>query len=150
MSIHPAPPIRICRWIAPLLGLWISLLGSGCSDSGSALPRNVILISIDTLRPDHLGAYGYSRPTSPSLDALASGGILFEDASTPSPWTLPAHASLLTGRYPSRHGLKSHDERLPAEIATVAEVLQVNGFATAAFVNSHNLSDRYGHPRRCE
>lgn len=111
---------------------------------GTASPRRVILISIDTLRADHLGSYGYPRPTSPLLDALAAEGVVFEDVFSPSPWTLPAHGSLLTGLYPSRHGLKSHEDYLPSRVATLALVLSRQGFRTAAVVNSHNLSPRYG------
>lgn len=107
-------------------------------------PERVILISIDTLRPDHLGAYGYRRPTSPVLDALAARGVLFEDASTPAPWTLPAHASLLAGLYPSRHGVKGHDRYLPAALPVLATQLARAGWSTAAVVNSHNLGPRFG------
>ncbi len=110
----------------------------------SASARRVLLISIDTLRADHLGCYGYPRATSPLLDAIAAEGVLFEDVFSPSPWTLPAHGSLLTGLYPSRHGLKSHDDYLPSRIATLASVLSRQGYRTAAVVNSHNLSPRYG------
>jgi arylsulfatase A-like enzyme len=106
--------------------------------------QRIILISVDTLRADHLGCYGYPRPTSPELDAIAAEGVVFEDVFSPSPWTLPAHGSLLTGLYPSRHGLKSHDDYLPSRIATLASALSRRGFRTAAVVNSHNLSARYG------
>jgi arylsulfatase A-like enzyme len=118
------------------------LAAAGCEGSASR-PRNLVLISIDTLRPDFLGAHGYPRPTSPTLDALAEAGVLFETAVSPSPWTLPAHGSLLTGLYPSRHGLTG-EVGLPAEVATLAEILAAAGFATAGIVNSHNLSDRHG------
>jgi arylsulfatase A-like enzyme len=101
-------------------------------------------VSVDTLRPDHLGCYGYPRPTSPAADALAREGTLFEDVTSPSPWTLPAHASLLTGLYPSRHGLKAHDRHLPTRLSTLASILGKRGFLTAAVVNSHNLSPRFG------
>jgi arylsulfatase A-like enzyme len=104
----------------------------------------IVQVSIDTLRADHLGCYGYRRPTSPALDALAAQGVLFEDVTSPSPWTLPAHASLLTGLYPSRHGLKSHEVYLPSSVATLASLLAWQGFATAAVVNSHNLGPRFG------
>ena len=115
-----------------------------CDRAAALDPPNILLISIDTLRPDHLGCYGYDRPTSPVLDRLAADGVTFEDASSPSPWTLPAHASLLTGRYPSRHGVLSHETRLGVDIPTVAEILGQQGYRTAAIVNSHNLSSRYG------
>ena len=107
-------------------------------------PPRVILVSIDTLRADHLGCYGYGRPTSPGLDALARQGVLFGDVSAPSPWTLPSHASLLTGLYPSRHGLKAHDRYLPATVPTLAALLGRAGFVTAGVVNSYNLGPRFG------
>ena len=129
--------------------LAVALLVAGAAAYWLSRPRvprirRVVLISVDTLRPDHLGAYGYSRPTSPAFDALAARGVLFEDASSPAPWTLPAHATLLTGLYPGRHGLKAHDRYLPPELETLATRLGRNGWVTAAVVNSHNLSARFG------
>ena len=111
-----------------------------------ASPRieRVILISIDTLRADHVGAYGYARPTSPAIDALAARGVLFQNVSTPSPWTYPAHASLFTGLYPGRHGLKNLDRFLPASLPTLASVLGRAGWVTAAVVNSEILGPRFG------
>jgi len=117
----------------------------GCRGTpGPAPPQRVVLVSIDTLRADHLGCYGYGRPTSPGLDALAGEGVLFEDVSAPSPWTLPSHASLLTGLYPSRHGLKAHDRYLPSTVPTLAWLLGRAGFITAGVVNSYNLGPRFG------
>jgi arylsulfatase A-like enzyme len=120
-------------------GLW------GCSRSHQGeTPRNVILISIDTLRADHLGCYGYPRPTSPAIDRLASGGVLLEDVSAPSPWTLPAHASMLTGLYPRRNGVRSRHDSLPDHVATLADILGRQGYRTSAVVNSHWLSRTNG------
>ena len=111
-------------------------------------PLNVILISIDTLRADRLGCYGYERPTTPIIDWLAADGVLFEDCTATSPWTLPSHASMLTGLYPARHGLKSFENtkavKLPDQCATLAETLRDRGYSTAAIVNSHYLNPRYG------
>jgi arylsulfatase A-like enzyme len=108
-------------------------------------PRpSFVLISLDTLRDDHMGAYGYQRDTSPNLDAFARQGVLFEDAVANSPWTLPSHGSLLTGLYPRNHGLKSRHVRLRDDVPTLASVLGKAGYATAGLVNSHNLSERYG------
>lgn len=135
---------------------WLALvacavLAAGCGRGASNDHRpNLILISIDTLRADHLGSYGYERPTSPALDVLASEGAVFENVSSTAPWTLPAHGSLLTGLYPSRHGLKSNRSQLPADVRTLAEILSERGFRTAAFVNSHYVSDRYGFARGFE
>ncbi len=87
------------RFICGLAWLAFVLVGAGaaCHGGGSDGPRNVILISIDTLRADHLGCYGHPLPTSPNLDAFAAEGTLFEDAIATSPWRLPSQLSLLTG-----------------------------------------------------
>lgn len=128
-------------WFAFLI-VGLAAAGSGC---GPDQPdRNVILISIDTLRPDRLGCYGYERDTSPCIDSIASDGILFTDATSACPWTLPAHATLLTGLYPSRHGVKNHENQLPDRIPTLATRLAQEGYATMAVVNSHNFDERYG------
>jgi arylsulfatase A-like enzyme len=111
---------------------------------------NVILVSIDTLRADHLGCYGYARPTSPALDRLAGEGVAFTDVSAPSPWTRPSHASLLTGLYPSRHGVKTADHGLNDRVATLAERFAAAGYATKAIVNSEHLGKRFGLQRGFE
>ena len=133
---------RAC--LVALSVLSLAACGGSRAPSGPPRPEIVVLVSIDTLRPDHLGCYGYARKTSPLLDRLAAEGTLFEEAMTPAPWTLPAHASLLTGLYPSRHGLKAHDRYLAAKIETLAQALGRQGFVTAAVVNSQNLSPRFG------
>ncbi|UCE98571.1 MAG: sulfatase [Planctomycetota bacterium] len=131
-----------------LAALSPSLWLSGCGRKKTSVKQtNVILISIDTLRADHVGCYGYQRPTSPTLDNLASEGLLFEDVTSTSPWTLPAHGSLLTGLYPNRHGLKSYNNRLPNDVVTLSEILSKHGFSTAAVVNSLYVSQRYGFNR---
>ena len=122
---------------------------SACSQSTQP-PRSILLISLDTLRPDHLGAYGYERKTSKHLDALAAQGVLFETAVSPAPWTLPSHTSMLTGLYPSHHGMTETHMRLPASLPTLAARLQRAGFATAAIVNSSYLSERHGLDRGFE
>jgi arylsulfatase A-like enzyme len=94
-----------------------------------------------------LGCYGYDRPTSPTLDLLAAEGTLFENAFTTSPWTLPAHASLLTGLYPRHHGATTERRALRRGIPTLAEILSKQGFFTMAVVNSHYVSRRYGFSR---
>jgi arylsulfatase A-like enzyme len=104
--------------------------------AASSAPRVVLLLSLDTLRADHLGFYGYERFTSPVLDMVAAEGVVFEDASSTSPWTLPSHASLLTGRYPRSHGVVSMRTGLPGDVPTLARLLGSAGFDTAAVVNS--------------
>jgi arylsulfatase A-like enzyme len=105
----------------------------------STTPSLIILISIDTLRPDHLGHYGYPIDTSPILDGFSREGVLFVDASSTSPWTLPSHASMLTGLYPLRHGAVSTARKMSETIPTLASLLAKSGFETAAVVNSTYL-----------
>jgi arylsulfatase A-like enzyme len=123
--------------------LLVSTLASACGgETGReevARPRNLLLISVDTLRPDHLGCYGHARDTSPALDALAARGVRFEDATAAAPWTLPSHATMLTGLYPSHHGVKNHETRLPDSIVTLAEELAQRGLRTLGVVNTWNV-----------
>ena len=107
--------------------------------------RRVILISIDTLRADHLGCYGYSRNTSPNLDALAAQGVRFNHALSPVPITLPAHCSMLTGTTPLHHQV--HDNvgfQLSDSATTIAEMLQSNGFTTGAIIGAFPLDSQFG------
>ena len=104
--------------------------------SGPEAPRAIVLISIDTLRADHLGAYGYERFTSPILDEFARGGVVFEDVSSPSPWTLPSHTSMLTGLTPLSHGLVSAQRGLSVEVETLAAWFNAAGWKTSAIVNT--------------
>jgi len=116
---------------------------------------SVLLIVVDTLRADHLGAYGYARPTSANIDALARGGALFEQAQSASSWTLPSMASLLTGLAPSRHGcgVERDDQGavLPREfrglaesVPTLAEAFAAGGYATAAVVTNSFMKPAFG------
>ena len=94
---------------------------------------SVVLIVVDTLRRDHLSAYGYARPTSPHIDRLAAEGALFAHAYSTASWTLPAHASLFTGLYASTHRTDTGHIRLPASLLTLAQVLAARGYRTAGF-----------------
>lgn len=128
---------------------------------------NVILIGIDTLRADHLGIYGYNRPTSPHIDALARGGMLFRKCFSQAPFTAPSFMSLMTSRYPTYHGITNNfqpcgDNRaraytLDPDIPTLASVLRENGYRTGAFADGGNMHgkigfsrgfDYYGEPRQ--
>jgi arylsulfatase A-like enzyme len=135
------PPSSLSVVVTLLLCGSATFLAS-CSEDSSR--PNLLLISIDTLRPDHLGCYGYARPTSPAIDELAAEGAMFLAASSTSPWTLPSHASLLTGLYPSRHGVKNYDVRLSFTVESLATRLTRSGYQSMAVINSHNLSERYG------
>lgn len=105
---------------------------------------SVLIVSIDTLRADRLGLYGYKSAATPNLDRLAREGIVFDQAFTPAPLTLPAHTSLLTGEYPAAHGVHDNGEMLSATVPTLAEQLHANGLQTAAFVSSFILDRRFG------
>jgi arylsulfatase A-like enzyme len=96
---------------------------------------NVLVIVVDTLRADHLSSYGYTRPTSPHVDRLAQQGVVFENAIAPTSWTLPSHASLLTGRYLYEHGVDWNTPRqlFDGRFRTLGEALELRGYRTAAF-----------------
>src|SRR5206468_2597872 len=96
---------------------------------------SILLISIDTLRADHVGAYGAKNRT-PNLDAVAARGVLFEQAVTSVPITLPSHATILSGLEPTHHGVHLNDELFPSSPETLATTLKKSGYATAAFVGA--------------
>jgi choline-sulfatase len=106
---------------------------------------NVILITMDTTRADHLGCYGYAGAKTPRLDALAGRGVLFEQAAASSPLTLPAHCSILTGMYPTYHGVRINgNTALSEEQTTIAEVLSAKGYDCGAFIGAFVLDGRWG------
>ncbi|HUP42509.1 MAG TPA: sulfatase-like hydrolase/transferase [Thermoanaerobaculia bacterium] len=112
---------------------------------GSGAGHNLLLITLDTTRADHLGAYGAEGSGTPNLDRLARRGIRFADAVSPVPMTLPAHATLMTGLDPPGHGVRVNGEAaLAPEHVTLAEVLNGAGYRTAAFVSSFVLDPRFG------
>lgn len=112
---------------------------------GERASPNLLLITLDTTRADHLGCYGAGGDRTPVLDRLAARGTRFARALTPSPLTLPAHASLLTGLVPRAHGLRDNGiGSLPEEVPTLATVLAERGYTTAAFVASRVLDRRFG------
>ena len=108
-----------------------------------AIAQSVLLITIDTLRADAIGASGGATPT-PALDALARDGARVERAWTTAPITLTAHASMLTGLYPPGHGARHNGIAAASAVATLAESLKTAGFATAAFVSAFPLERRFG------
>ncbi len=108
---------------------------------------DILLISIDSLRPDHLGCYGYGRDTSPALDKLAADGTLFENTVSTTSWTLPAHISLFTSMDISVHGVAHDGLSLHPGIGTLAQELKKNGYATAAFCSSPYMSPAFGFDR---
>jgi arylsulfatase A-like enzyme len=133
-----------------LLSLACLLAVGSCAESP---PPDVVVIVLDTVRVDHLSCYGYSRRTTPNLDALAAGADRYTLARSTAPWTLPSHASLFTGLFPFQHHADAYREGdvvldarpLSAEATTLAEVLSEEGFATGAFAaNVGYLQPRLG------
>ncbi|PYT05861.1 MAG: hypothetical protein DMF49_12895, partial [Acidobacteria bacterium] len=133
------------RWRTPavLLLAWLGALPTpSCRRSGRPV---LLLVTIDTLRADHLGCYGYSTAATPVIDALAHEGTRFTAASTVTPLTLPAHATILTGRYPRSTGVRNNGMfTLPREELTLAEALKAAGYETGAFVGAFVLSSSFG------
>lgn len=106
--------------------------------------RNVILISVDTLRADHLGCYGYQRETSPNIDSLVSDSARFENTYASSPWTLPSHVSLLTSLHGVHHQVYYDNEKMDPSLLTLADLLKTNGFFCSAFTGGGFVSSAYG------
>ncbi len=124
-------------WLAALpLLLVMACGGDPTLVSTPVRPPHILLISIDTLRADHLGCYGYQRDTSPLIDALAGESVRFATALAPAPWTLPSHAAMLSGMHPFEIGIDNSLRTLPAQIPMLAQVLAEGGYQTAAFVDS--------------
>ncbi len=113
-------------------------------------PPNIVVMVIDTLSADHLSCYGYSRPTSPHIDRLASSGTLFEQASSVASHTRPATASLLTGLYPAVHSAVGHQGSISPDVRTLAEHLSEAGYLTVGFHRNGNISDKFGFGRGFE
>ena len=112
---------------------------------------NILLVTLDTTRADHLGSYGWARAKTEGLDRLAAEGVRFERAYSPAPITLPAHASLLTGLYPFAHGVRNNGNfYLGEKVETLATRPARAGYRTAAFLSSFVLDRRYGLARGFE
>jgi arylsulfatase A-like enzyme/Tfp pilus assembly protein PilF len=113
--------------------------------SAAVEPLNIVLVTLDTLRTDRLSCYGSDRVSTPNIDAFASEGVLFSNAATTVPFTLPAHSSILTGLYPPGHGVRENvGYSLDDGVPTVAELLSGAGWSTAGFVSAFVLDGRWG------
>ena len=136
------------RWRLPALIALIGLGLAGAWWAGTRRPSgplNVVVITLDTLRADRLGAYGYAAARTPHLDGLARAGARFDDAVSASPITGPAHAGLLTGRYPARLGMRDNATTpLPDSALTLAEMLGAAGYDTGGFIGAFILDRPYG------
>lgn len=125
--------------VAPALALG---LGAGCGRSGPQPPAgapDVVLVVLDTLRPDSLGVYGATAPTSPAIDAFAAHATRYETAWAPSSWTLPGTATIHTGLHPLRHGLRTFGDKLPDPQLTLAERLGAAGWETGGWSDNANF-----------
>lgn len=129
------------------LGLWTVLTGCTTQKAPKSDQPMVVLVSIDTLRADHLSSYGYERQTSPFLDQLASNGTRFEYARSASPWTLPAHATMLTGQLPATHHIVDDSVSLSPDIPILAEEMNKKGWATGGVVSTMYVSSLFGFDR---
>jgi choline-sulfatase len=130
-------------WLFALVSLFLHPGTLAAQSAGrSAIP--VILISVDTLRADHLSCYGYRRIRTPAIDGLSQGGTQFAEASSQVPLTLPSHVSLFTSTYPFTNGVEENGELLPAGAVTLAAALKAHGWQTAAFVGGFVLDRRFG------
>jgi len=115
------------------------------SKPASQTDWNVLIITMDTTRADHLGCYGYKEAMTPNIDSIAARGVRFANAYTPAPLTLPAHCSIFTGKYPFAHHVRNNGTYyLTPDQKTLARILQAKGFATSAFVASFTLDSRFG------
>jgi arylsulfatase A-like enzyme len=151
MAPRPAVPPGGPKAAAPtLLGVAVAVAGAlvasgSCTVSPRAAPPAVVLVSIDTLRPDHLGCYGYSRPTSPEIDRFREESVLFREAVAQAPSTLPSHASMLTSLLPAHHGASiRNSSALRPDVPVLAGLLRDAGFATASFNGGGQLYRTWG------
>lgn len=142
-------PRRAATTAAALVSAVLLSLLSACSARPAEIRRqpglNLLLVTIDTLRADALGASGNASASTPSIDRLAAGGIRFSQAHAQTVVTLPSHASILSGRYPFGHGVRENAGfRFPSGMDTLATVLKARGYRTGAFVSAFPLDVRFG------
>ncbi len=119
------------------------LITSSPAAAAEDLP-NIVVIVVDALRPDHLGCYGYDRPTSPNIDELATSAVRFETAITQAPWTKGSLASILTSRYPFQHEVTDPAAVMPEGLVTLPELLASKGYRSMFVVNMIGLAGRFG------
>jgi len=143
-------PARVAAGVFVATALGLSAAAKDDVSSVDPVPQNLILISIDTLRADRLGAYGYARATSPSLDALAKRGARVETVIAESSWTLPSHATMLSGLPPAVHGATQPDSKLSDDVPLLAEMLVAHGFRTFAWTGGVFVGRRHGLARGFE
>ena len=147
-----APALRViasavfCAWVATAqfrsAADHPAAAGQNSVPGHGGAPAPIVLISVDTLRADHLSCYGYKGVTTTHIDRMASGGTLFSQVSAQVPLTLPSHVSLFTSTYPFANGVEDNGEHLAPNTVTLARVLKSHGYRTAAFVGGFVLDRR--------
>lgn len=148
------------KLVCAVLALFVLLIlrSTVCRASPKSVQCNIVLITIDTLRADHLSCYGYERKTSPTIDGLAAQGIICRTVYAPSSWTAPSMASLFTSVYPVNHGVihglgykrgktETIQEVFSSDLVTLAEVLQAQGYTTFGVASNYHLSEKFGFAR---
>lgn len=146
----------LASMLGPIAFYFVAIqLGANSSNKAHAAKKrtglpNVVLIVLDTTRADHLGCYGDPRGLTPNLDRLAAEGTLYENAISPSPWTVPSHASMFTGYYPVTHGASSEHMWLDDGFVTLAEMLKADGYQTVSLASNiliaaANLNQGFDH-----
>ena len=143
-GLRDLPDLRDGGRVVLLLSLCAGCTAPPPERAAAAQARHLVLITIDTLRADRVGAYGYERARTPRIDALAARGVRFDHAFAAAPITLPSHASLMTGRYPPGHGARHNGIRVDAAVPSLAKTLSGAGFTTGAFVSAFPLDRRFG------
>ena len=128
-------------WITAAVAAWALIVGATHHLSAADDRPSVLVISVDALRADHLGGYGYERPTSPNIDGLLSDGLRFERAWTPEPLTGPAMCSMITGLQPQEHAATRNGLRMKAGLDSLPKILAEQGWRTGAFVGTWTLKD---------
>ena len=150
--------MQVRRWLGIAVALLIAVLAaaslrweasSGVSAAAAPGERrpNVIIYLVDTLRPDHLGVYGYDRDTSPMLDRWAQGSVVFEQAYAPTSWTKPSMVTLFSGLDPVRHGVEDRFDVIPADVGLLAEHLKSLGYSTFGAVTNPYVLPKWGFGR---
>src|SRR5262245_30895152 len=135
-SVHAAERLRLPRraasaeLLALTVGIGVALLGACTSP-----PSDLVFVSYDTVRRDHLPTYGYARDTAPAMAAVAARATVFSNAFAQHTQTNPSHTSMFTALYPHEHGSQTNGRRLAVGRTTLAEILRAHGFQTAAFVS---------------
>jgi arylsulfatase A-like enzyme/Flp pilus assembly protein TadD len=142
-ALRPLTALSSCGTSILLLLPALSFATPSSSPIGSQ-SASVILISVDTLRADHLGCYGYKALATPNIDSLARSGTIFGEINSQIPITLPSHVSLFTSAYPFMTGIEENGEVLPSGATTLATVLKAHGYRTAAFIGGYFLARRFG------